>query len=88
MILLSVSGGDSFFEFVVVLIVFVAILVITYYTTKWIAGYQKKNAILSDKEKLIVSYHEIGHALVAAMQTHRLRPISMFKSSGLVRISI
>ena len=35
-----------------------------------IAGYQKKNAILSDKEKLIVSYHEIGHALVAAMQTH------------------
>ena len=35
-----------------------------------IAGYQKKNAILTDKEKLIVSYHEIGHALVAAMQTH------------------
>ena len=35
-----------------------------------IAGYQKKNAILSDKEKLIVSYHEIGHALVAALQTH------------------
>ena len=35
-----------------------------------IAGYQKKNAILSDKEKKIVSYHEIGHALVAAMQTH------------------
>ena len=35
-----------------------------------IAGYQKKNAILSDKEKLIVSYHEIGHALVAAMQTN------------------
>ena len=35
-----------------------------------IAGYQKKNAILSDKEKLIVSYHEVGHALVAAMQTH------------------
>ncbi len=34
-----------------------------------IAGYQKKNAILTDKEKLIVSYHEIGHALVAAMQT-------------------
>ena len=33
-----------------------------------IAGYQKKNAILSDKEKLVVSYHEIGHALVAAMQ--------------------
>ncbi|MEE0955626.1 MAG: ATP-dependent zinc metalloprotease FtsH [Eubacterium sp.] len=35
-----------------------------------IAGYQKKNKILSDKEKLIVSYHETGHALVAAMQTH------------------
>ena len=35
-----------------------------------IAGYQKKNAILTTKEKLIVSYHEIGHALVAAMQTH------------------
>ncbi len=34
-----------------------------------IAGYQKKNAILSDKEKLIVSYHETGHALVAALQT-------------------
>ena len=35
-----------------------------------IAGYQKKNAILSDKEKMIVAYHEIGHALVAAMQNH------------------
>ena len=35
-----------------------------------IAGYQKKNKILSNKEKLIVSYHEIGHALVAALQTH------------------
>ena len=35
-----------------------------------IAGYQKKNAILTDKEKLIVAYHEVGHALVAAMQTH------------------
>ena len=35
-----------------------------------IAGYQKKNAILTDKEKWIVSYHEIGHALVAARQTH------------------
>ena len=34
-----------------------------------IAGYQKKNAILTDHEKLIVSYHEIGHALVAALQT-------------------
>ena len=35
-----------------------------------IAGYQKKNAILTDKEKRIVSYHEIGHALVAARQTN------------------
>ena len=35
-----------------------------------IAGYQKKNAILTDKEKWTVSYHEVGHALVAAMQTH------------------
>ena len=35
-----------------------------------IAGYQKKNAILTDKEKMIVSYHEIGHALVAAKQNH------------------
>lgn len=34
------------------------------------AGYQKKNAILTDKEKMIVSYHEIGHALVAALQTN------------------
>ena len=34
------------------------------------AGYQKKNAMLTDKEKWIVSYHEIGHALVAARQTH------------------
>ena len=34
-----------------------------------IAGYQKKNRILSTKEKLIVSYHEVGHALVAAQQT-------------------
>jgi len=33
-----------------------------------IAGYQKKNAILTDKEKLVVAYHEIGHALVAAKQ--------------------
>ena len=35
-----------------------------------IAGYQKKNAILTDKEKLVVAYHEIGHALVAAKQTN------------------
>ena len=35
-----------------------------------IAGYQKKNAILTDKEKKLVAYHEIGHALVAALQTH------------------
>ena len=35
-----------------------------------IAGYQKKNAILTDHEKLVVSYHEIGHALVAAKQTN------------------
>lgn len=35
-----------------------------------IAGYQKKNAILSDHEKMVVAYHEIGHALVAALQSH------------------
>ena len=35
-----------------------------------IAGYQRKNSILTDKEKWIVSYHEIGHAMVAAMQSH------------------
>ncbi|MDD6259079.1 MAG: cell division protein FtsH, partial [Erysipelotrichaceae bacterium] len=34
------------------------------------AGYQKKNAILTDKEKKTVAYHEVGHALVAALQTH------------------
>ncbi len=35
-----------------------------------IAGYQRKNAVLSEQERKIVSYHEIGHAMVAAMQTH------------------
>ena len=35
-----------------------------------IAGYQKKNAVLSDSEKRVVAYHEIGHALVAALQSH------------------
>ena len=35
-----------------------------------IAGYQKKNAIMTDREKLVVAYHEIGHALVAAKQTN------------------
>lgn len=35
-----------------------------------IAGYQKKNAVLSDQEKTVVAYHEIGHALVAALQSH------------------
>ena len=38
-----------------------------------IAGYQKKNSILTDQEKCIVAYHEIGHALVAAKQSHSLR---------------
>ena len=38
-----------------------------------IAGYQKKNAILTDQEKKIVAYHEIGHALVAAKQTDSAR---------------
>ena len=35
-----------------------------------LAGAQKKNKILNDKEKCIVAYHEVGHALVAALQTH------------------
>lgn len=35
-----------------------------------IAGYQKKNAVLSDQEKRVVAYHEVGHALVAALQSH------------------
>ena len=35
-----------------------------------IAGYQKKNKVMSEKEKLIVSYHEVGHAMVAALQSH------------------
>ena len=35
-----------------------------------IAGYQKKNAVLSDHEKMVVAYHEIGHALMAALQSH------------------
>ena len=35
-----------------------------------IAGYQRKNAVLSESEKKIVSYHEIGHALVASLQTN------------------
>ena len=35
-----------------------------------IAGYEKKTRVLSNKEKLQVAYHEVGHALVAALQTH------------------
>ena len=49
-----------------------------------IAGYQKKNSVLSDKEKLIVSYHEIGHALVAAKQSHSapVQKITIPRTSG------
>lgn len=42
MILLS-AQGDSFFQFVVVLFIFVAVLILTYYTTKWMAGFQKEH---------------------------------------------
>ena len=45
-----------------------------------IAGYQKKNPILSDKEKMIVAYHEVGHALVAALQSHSA-PVTRSPSS-------
>ena len=56
-----------------------------------IAGYQKKNRVLSEKEKLIVSYHEIGHALVAAMQTdsapvHKITIIP--RTSGALRYTM
>ena len=49
-----------------------------------IAGYQKKNSVLSDKEKLIVSYHEIGHALVAAKQSQSapVQKITIPRTSG------
>ena len=49
-----------------------------------IAGYQKKNSVLSDKKKLIVSYHEIGHALVAAKQSHSapVQKITIPRTSG------
>ena len=49
-----------------------------------IAGYQKKTSVLSDKEKLIVSYHEIGHALVAAKQSHSapVQKITIPRTSG------
>ncbi len=51
-----------------------------------IAGYQKKNRVLSNKEKLIVSYHEVGHALVAAKQTDSARftrlPLLFPRTSG------
>ena len=43
-----------------------------------IAGYQKKSRVLSEKEKLIVSYHEVGHALVAALQTNSAPVLQIF----------
>ena len=52
-----------------------------------IAGYQKKNRILSTKEKLIVSYHEVGHALVAALQTNSA-PVRRLRSSRVHQVRL